>query len=60
MDFERRFQKDCCRHESRKTNVVSENKNENVEMIIKDVDIIRKEILAKFVWVKGMHGSQTG
>ena len=29
-------------------------------MIIKDIDRIRKEILAKFVWVKGMHESQTG
>jgi len=30
-------------------NVVSENKNENVEIIVKDADKIRKEILAKFI-----------
>ncbi len=30
-------------------NVVSEKQNENIEIIVKDVDKIRKEILAKFV-----------
>ena len=29
-------------------NVISENKNENVEIIVQDTDAIRKEILAKF------------
>jgi hypothetical protein len=33
--------------EYRKTNVVSGNKNENVEIIVKDVDIIRKQIIEK-------------
>jgi hypothetical protein len=28
--------------------IVSENKNENVEMIVNDADRIRKQILAKF------------
>jgi len=29
-------------------NVVSENKNENVEIIVNDDDVIRKQIIAKF------------
>jgi len=29
-------------------NVVSQNRNENVEIIVQDTDAIRKEILAKF------------
>ena len=38
-------------------NVVSEYKNENVEIIVNDVDEIRKEILAKFFWVREMYES---
>jgi len=32
-------------------NVVSENKNENVEIIVKNADEVRKQILAKFALV---------
>jgi len=46
--LERRFSEDFGRRVYRKTNVFSENKNENVEIIIKDTDEIRKEILANF------------
>ena len=35
-------------HRYRKTNVVSGNRNENVEITVKEADIIRKQILAKF------------
>jgi hypothetical protein len=46
--LERRFSEDFGRRVYRKTNVVSENLNQNVEIIVNDVDDIRKEILAKF------------
>jgi hypothetical protein len=46
--LERRFSEDIGRREYRKTNVVSENLNQNVELIFNDADDIRKEILAKF------------
>jgi hypothetical protein len=46
--LERRFSEDFGRRVYRKMNVVSENKNENVEVIAKDADEIRNEILAKF------------
>jgi hypothetical protein len=46
--LERRFSADFGRRVYRKTNAVSENKNENVEIIVKDADEIRNEILAKF------------
>ncbi len=46
--LERRFSVEFGKRVYRKTNVVSENKNENVEIIVKDTDKIRKEILAKF------------
>ena len=36
-------------------NVVSENKNENVEIIVKDDDVIRKQILAKFDVMRERH-----
>jgi hypothetical protein len=39
----------------RKTNVVSENLNQNVDIVVKDVDGIRKQILAKFDWVRESH-----
>jgi hypothetical protein len=57
--LERRFPEDFGRRECRQMNVVSENKNENVEIIVKDADKIRKEILAKFVRVRERHESQT-
>jgi hypothetical protein len=46
--LERRFQEDFARRQYRKMNVVSENKNENVEIIVQDTNAIRKEILEKF------------
>jgi len=46
--LERRFPEDFGRRVYRKTNVISENKNANVEIIVQDTDAIRKEILATF------------
>ena len=46
--LERRFPEDFGRHEYRKTNVVSENLNQNVEIIVNDADVIRKQILNEF------------
>jgi hypothetical protein len=46
--LERRFSEDFGRRQYRKMDVVSENKNENVEIIVQDTDAIWKEILAKF------------
>ena len=46
--LERRFPEDFARRQYRKMNVVSENKNENVEIIVQDTDILRKQILKKF------------
>jgi hypothetical protein len=46
--FERRFPNDYGRCEYRKINAVTENKNENIEIIINDADKIRQQILAKF------------
>ena len=46
--LERRFPENFGRHEYRKMNVVSENLNQNVELIVNDADGIRKQILAKF------------
>jgi len=46
--LERRFPEDFARRQYRKMNVVSESKNENVEIIVQDTEAIRKEILAKF------------
>ena len=45
--LERRFPESYGRREYRKMNVVSENKNVNVELIVNDADDIRKKILAK-------------
>jgi hypothetical protein len=42
----------------RKTNVVSENLNQNVEIIVNDADILRKQILAKFYRVGELQESQ--
>jgi hypothetical protein len=46
--LERRFPDEFGRRVNRKTNVVSENLNQNGEIIINDTDGIRKQILAKF------------
>jgi hypothetical protein len=46
--FQVRFSEDFGRRVYRKTNVVSENKNENAEITIKEADVLRKQILAKF------------
>jgi hypothetical protein len=47
--LERRFASDFGRRVYRKTNVVSENLNQNVEIVITDIDKIRKQILEKFI-----------
>jgi hypothetical protein len=46
--LERRFPDEFGRRIYRKTNVVSENLNQNLQIIMKDGDDIRKEILEKF------------
>jgi hypothetical protein len=46
--LERRFSENFGRRQYRKMDIVSENKNENVEIIVNDADRIRKQILAKF------------
>ena len=43
----RRFPDEFGRRVYRKINSVSDNKNENVEIIVQDTNAIRKEILAK-------------
>ena len=46
--LERRFPEEFGRRVYRKINAVSDNKNTNVEITVKDADILRKQILAKF------------
>ena len=46
--LERRFPEDFARREYRKINAASENKNENVEITVKEADLLRKQILMKF------------
>jgi len=46
--LERRFTEDFGKREYRKMNVVSENKNETVEITVKKRDQIRKQILENF------------
>jgi hypothetical protein len=53
--LERRFSDYFGRRVYTKTNVVSENLNQNVDIVVKDVDGIRKQILAKFDWVRESH-----
>jgi hypothetical protein len=43
--LERRFPDEFGRGVYKKTNVVSENLNQNVEIVVKDVDKIRKQII---------------
>jgi hypothetical protein len=57
--LERRFPEEFGRRVYRKTNVVSENKNENIEIVVKDVDIIRKKIMDKFSLVGEQNDSPT-
>jgi len=56
--LERRFPDDFGRRVYRKTNVVSENKNENVEITVTEADILGKQILAKFDLFLESHESQ--
>ena len=49
--LERRFSEEFGRRVYRKTNVISENKNANVELIINDTDAIRNKILDKLSMV---------
>ena len=46
--LERRFPEDFGRRIYRKTNIVSENQNVNVDIAISDADGIRKQIIGKF------------
>jgi hypothetical protein len=55
--LERHFSEDFGRRIYRKTNIVSENHNENVDIDVNDSDSIRKEILAKFERVGEGNGS---
>jgi hypothetical protein len=57
--LERRFSEDFGRRIYRKTNVVSENLNQNVELIINDADGIRKQILEKLDRVEESNESLT-
>jgi hypothetical protein len=57
--LERRFPEDFARRQYRKMNVVSENLNQNVEIIVKDGDSIRKEILANLARIGEMPESST-
>jgi hypothetical protein len=47
--LERRFSEDFGRRVYKKTNIVSENINTNVEITVQEADILRKQILEKFV-----------
>jgi len=46
--LERHFSEDFGRRVYRKTNVVSENINANVEITVQEADILRKQISTKF------------
>jgi len=50
--LELQFLEDHCRREYCKMNVASENNNENVEIIVKYTDKIRKNILKKLAMVR--------
>ncbi len=49
--LERRFSEEFGRRVYRKTNVISENKNANVKITIKDTDAFRNKILDKLPMV---------
>ena len=57
--LERRFHEDFGRRQYRKMDVVSENKNGNVEIIVNNADEIRNQILAKFDRVRESNESVT-
>ncbi len=57
--LERRFPEDFGRHEYRKMNVVSENLNQNVEIVVTDADKTRGEILEKFALGRDKQKSST-
>jgi len=57
--LERRFPDEFGRRVYRNTNVVSENLNENVEIIVNNTDGIRKQILSKFDRVRESNESVT-
>jgi hypothetical protein len=57
--LDRRFPDEFGRRVYKKMNVVSENKNENVEIIVQDTNAIRKEILTKFDLVEESNESLT-
>jgi hypothetical protein len=46
--LERRFSEEFGRKVYRKTNIVAENLNQNVEIVVTDADKIRDSILEKF------------
>jgi len=50
--LERRFSEYFGRRVYRKTNVISENLNQNIEITVAEADLLRKQILAKFDWVE--------
>jgi preprotein translocase subunit SecA len=53
--LERRFPEEFGRRAYRKITSVSENKNENVELIVKDAHNIKEKILKKFFRVRYSH-----
>jgi hypothetical protein len=57
--LERRFSGDFGRRVYRKTNAISENLNQNIEITVKDADGIRKQILAKFDRVEESNNYET-
>ena len=57
--LERRFSEDFGRRVYKKTNVVSENKNVNVDIAINDANGIRAQILEKFAFDKDNSESST-
>ena len=50
--LERRFHADFGRRDYRKINAVTENKNENFEILVNDADKIRERIIEKFALVR--------
>ena len=46
--LERRFPEEFGRRVYRETNIVSENRNKNIEITVNDADVLRKQILAQF------------
>ena len=57
--LERRFSEDFGRRVYRKTNIVSENNNEDVDIEVNDADEIREKILEKFDRVEESNGVLT-